>query len=743
MKNHYLSKKMLFLLVIGSISVTGFSEKKDENTPLYKKATVPIEQRIEDLLSRMTLHEKIMQINQYTLGTNTNENNIGEAQKVTAEIGSVIYFDQDAKLRNLLQKRAVEETRLGIPVLFGYDVIHGFRTIFPIPLAQSCSWNPELVKLACSIAAREARASGVDWTFSPMLDVAHDPRWGRVAEGYGEDPYATGVYAAAAVKGYQGDTLSNTNNVASCLKHYVGYSASEAGLDYVYTEISRHTLWNTYLIPFEEGVKAGAVSLMSGFNDISGIPASANPYTLTEVLHNKWNLQGFVVSDWQSIVQLINQGVAKDHKEAAEKAIMAGVDMDMLDNLYAENLEQLIKEGRVPTSRIDEAVRRVLRVKFQLGLFEHPYTKEIDRNKRFLLSEYQQIADKLSEETMVLLKNKESLLPIEEKKSIALIGPMINNKGDLLGSWNGQGNASDVCSIYEAFKKEFGNKTSILSAEGCDIDGNDKNFNKAIEVAKQADIAVVCLGERSSWSGENAPRASISLPSVQEELLQQVKKAGKPVVAIISAGRPVDLSRIEPNADAIIMMWQPGVSGGKSMAGILSGRINPSGKLSMTFPRSVAQVPIYYNRRHPARNAPLGFYRDMSNEPLYEFGYGLSYTTFAYGNIKSENTSVQSATIKRNEEITLSIPVTNTGNREGKETVMWFVTDPSCSVSRPVKELRHFEKRNIPTGETLQFSFTIKPERDLSFRDDEGNIIVEDGDYIIQVKDKKFKITVE
>lgn len=737
MKQNILTVIIVSVAVFYSVAV--FAVDNKEKKPLYKNPDAPLEQRVNDLLGRMTLEEKVLQLNQYTLGLNNNENNQGEVKEIPAEIGSVIYFDQDPALRNALQKRAMTESRLGIPVLFGYDVIHGFRTVFPIPLAQSCSWNPDLVRQSCSVAARESRASGVDWTFSPMLDVARDPRWGRVSEGYGEDPYVAGVYAEAAVEGYQGDNLADPRNVAACLKHYVGYGASEAGLDYVYTEISRLTLWNTYLLPFEKGVFAGAATLMSGFNDISGTPATCNSYTLNEVLRNKWGSKGFVVSDWTAVEQLINQGVAADRREAAEKALMAGVDMDMLDNCYRDHLPELLREGRIPVACIDEAVRRILRLKFSLGLFERPYTEELPRQKRVLLPEYRQVADRLAEESVVLLKNGNGLLPLSGKKNIVVVGPMIANKEDLLGWWWGQGMAEDVCSIREAMATEFKGKAQVIFAEGCDMEGkNSEGFAEAVEAARQADVVVLCLGEKRRWSGENAPMASISLPAMQEELLAEVKKVGKPVVLVLFAGRPLDLSRLEPLADAIVMMWQPGISGGRPLAGVLSGRVNPSGKLSITFPRTVAQIPIYYNRRPASRPAPLGHYRDMPVTPLYEFGHGLSYTAYEYGKLWAS-----AQVLGKAEEMTLEIPVTNTGDREGKETVMWFVSDPACSVSRPVKELKHFEKQSLKPGETRVFRFKINPWNDLSYRDENGNPILEAGDYYVMVKDQRIKLTLK
>lgn len=737
-------KLILPALALAAALPTQAGRAKDK--VVYKDASAPVEKRVEDLLSRMTLKEKIMQINQNTLGDNFNENNLGGATSISAEIGSIIYYSQDATLRNTLQKRAVEETRLGIPILFGFDVIHGFRTIFPIPLAQSCSWNPELVKQSCSVAARESRASGVDWTFSPMVDVARDPRWGRVAEGYGEDPYTASVYARAAVEGYQGPDLKDTSHVASCLKHFVGYGASEAGLDYVYTEISRHSLWNTYLRPFEAGVEAGTVSLMSSFNDISGTPATSNHYTLTDVLRKKWRFKGILVSDWTAVVQLINQGVAADRKEAAEKALNAGLDIDMVDNCYRDHLEQLLKEKKVSMARIDEAVRRVLTLKFQLGLFERPYTPVTDRSQRLLHADGIRLAEQLAEESMVLLKNHAHVLPLQEGKRIALVGPMATNKEDLLGSWYAHGNAADVCSIEQALKEEMKGKAEITVAEGCNVEGTDPaSFRQAIETVRNSDVAIVCLGEKRRWSGENAPRANMSLPSMQEELVREAHAAGKPVVLIVSAGRPIDLSRVEPLADAIVWMWQPGIVGGRPLARILDGQVNPSGKLSITFPQSVAQVPIYYNRKPAARKAPIGLYLDMTDQPLYEFGHGLSYTTFSYGPIQSSNTAREGQPIRfnRTDGITLSIPVTNTGQCEGKETVMWYVTDPACTVSRPVKELCHFEKKSLKPGETATFTFHINPLRDLSYRDEDGNRIVEDGTYIIRVGNQSIRLLLE
>lgn len=423
-------KKVLVygLCLLGSICTLSAKDKKD--VALYKDPKAPIEKRVNDLLSRMTLEEKVMQLNQYTLGRNNNVNNVGEeVKKVPAEIGSLIYFETNPALRNSMQKKAMEESRLGIPIIFGYDAIHGFRTVYPISLAQACSWNPDLVEQACAVSAQEARMSGVDWTFSPMIDVARDPRWGRVAEGYGEDPYTNGVFGAASVKGYQGDDLSAENRMAACLKHYVGYGASEAGRDYVYTEISKQTLWDTYLLPYEMGVKAGAATLMSSFNDISGVPGSANPYIMTEILKKRWGHDGFIVSDWGAIEQLKNQGLAATKKEAAWHAFTAGLEMDMMSHAYDRHLQELVEEGRVSVAQVDEAVRRVLLLKFRLGLFERPYTPATSEKERFFRPQSMDIAARLAAESMVLLKNENKTLPLTDKKKIAVIRPMAKMVG--------------------------------------------------------------------------------------------------------------------------------------------------------------------------------------------------------------------------------------------------------------------------------------------------------------------------
>lgn len=714
---------------------------------LYTNPSVPREIRITDLLSRMTLKEKILQINQYTLGTNNIENNKGvEVKNIPAEIGSLIYFPTAPELRNRMQRHAMEDSRLGIPILFGYDCIHGFRTIFPIPLAQACSWNTALVEQGCRVAAQECRTSGVDWTFSPMVDVSRDPRWGRVAESYGEDPFANSIFGQAAIRGYQGKKLTDSLSIAACLKHYVGYGASEAGRDYVYTEISRQSLWDTYLQPFEKGVQAGAATIMSSFNNISGIPASANHYTLTDVLRNKWGFRGLMVSDWNAVGQLVSQNMAKDLKDAGQLALNAGVDMDMMAHSYDKYLQELVDEGKVSMAVLDEAVRRTLRVKFQLGLFENPYTPISQPEERFLLPKSVETAKKMAAESMVLLKNSNNTLPLTSsacnlkgsKLKILVIGPVADATHDLLGCWWGHGVDCDVEKLNESIMKEFGENAEVRYVKGCDFEGTDESQFKEVEkLSLWADVVVMCMGEKGSWSGENNSHAFIGLPQVQRQLIEHVKAKAKKLVLVLSSGRPMIISDEAAMADAVLEMWHPGLYGGSAVAGILSGRINPSGRLAMTFPYSQGQIPIYYGRRNSARRHQ-GFYKDQTSDALYNFGHGLSYTTFAYGEPVVTRTDV-----KAGDTFTITIPVTNTGSCDGQETVFWYVSDPYGTITRPDKELRHFEKKLIRSGETVEYTFKVNVNRDLSFVDSEGRRFTEAGEMYVLVGDKKIAINVK
>lgn len=726
-----MKRSLLAIILLVAYQTSSFSQTKQ---PVYKDKNTPIESRIENLLSLMTLDEKINQMNQWTYGKNANPNNIGDKMKaVSPEIGSLLYRSTNPEYRNQIQKRAMTESRLGIPIIFGFDCIHGYRTIFPISLAQACSWNTDLVKESCEISAKESWLSGLDWTFSPMLDVARDARWGRVSEGYGEDSYATAQFAIAAVKGYQGVNLSDKYTIAACLKHYVGYSLSEGGRDYHYSDVSMQTLWETFLPPFEAGIKAGAATVMSGFNDITGVPASANHYTLTEILKEKWGHDGFVISDWGSVRNLVEQGVAKDKKEAGMKSFLAGVEMDMVDDVYVDYLPELVTEGKVPMTAIDEAVRRILRVKMQLGLFENPYVDVVSEEKRYLLPEYLQVAEQLAAESMVLLKNEDQTLPITSKyKNLAIIGPMVKDSTNIMGSWEGMGRPEDVETIYEGLEKEFKDKATLHYAKGCDFDGDDRSgFEEALKAVSKSDAVIVFLGEKKRWSGENGSRSSIALPKIQEELVEELLKVNKPIILMLSSGRPLELIRLNGMADAIVEIWQPGTMAGSAVAGILSGRYNPSGKLSITFPQTTGQIPIYYNMRESAR-PKLGHYQDIPRDPLYWFGYGLSYTTYDYSDIKLSATK-----IKRDDTLIAEVEVTNSGNADGKETVLWYIKDPFATISRPMKELQFFEKKLIKSGEKRIYRFEIKPMRDLSYVDSFGNKHLESGNYFVIVNDQK------
>ena len=738
MRNKTLSA-IIALSGLAAVAMPAVARVKKDATPLYKDSSAPVEERVNDLLSRMTLEEKIMQLNQYTLGRNTVENNLREmAGAVPAEAGSVIYFSDDANLRNMMQKRCMEETRLGIPMIFGHDVIHGYRTIAPVPLAQAASWNPDLVRTISRDAAKEAYYGGLDWTFSPMVDIARDPRWGRVMEGYGEDPYLTSMFCKAAVEGYQGDDLSAEGSIAACLKHFVGYGASEAGRDYVYTEISDQALWDTYFPSFHAGVESGAATVMSAFNNISGIPASANKYTMTDVLKKKWNWDGMIVSDWDAVIQLTNQGVAKDGYEAAALAINAGIDMDMMDDLYRKNLAGLIDDGLVSMATVDECVRRVLRLKFRLGLFERPYIDVRPAEDIYLQPEAVAHAEEMAQESMVLLKNDNAVLPLKGVAKIAVVGPLADTQKELIGNWVARGKPADVVPILTGMKEEFAD-AQVVYAQGCGFEEMDEaSVKAALDAAGSADVVVACLGEKTGWSGENCSRSSVALPEAQEEFLRRIKSAGKPVVVLVASGRPVDLSRIAPMSDALLEIWMPGITAGRAVSGILSGKYNPSGRLPMTFPYTTGQIPIYYNRRNPARRGTQGWYKDIQIEPMYEFGYGLSYSEFEYSPI-----SLSADRVAKDGKVTATVTVKNTSDVDGMETVQWYICDPVCRITRPVKELKHFEKRLVKAGESEVFTFEIDPMRDLSFVDNKGERFLDCGEYYIFVKDSKEVLNVE
>jgi beta-glucosidase len=696
----------------------------------YRNAALPAEQRVQDLLGRMTLAEKIDQLHQCGAG-DTNPNNLpllGDQFRPT--YGSFILngAQPDLALRDALQRRCVEDSRLGIPAIFGADVIHGYQTIFPIPIAQACSWNPELVCQACAAAAAEAQAQGVDWTFAPMVDIAVDARWGRVAETFGESPYGASIFCEASIRGYQGAGPGAPPVLAACLKHFAGYGESEGGRDYSYTDISPQRLWEMHLPPFAAGVRAGARAVMSAFNDLNGVPASANRHLLTEILRDRWGFEGLVVSDWNAVRQLIDQGFAADEAEATQKAINAGVDLDMADGLYRRHLGALMEQGKVSPGTVDAAVARILRVKTDLGLFEHPLRRSVrgeplppDRN-------YLELAEELAAQSMVLLKNRGDILPVAGRvHRVAMIGPLAEEKTALLGAWSQQGRAEEVVSLLDGMREKLSAGVELRAAQGCTIDGGGcEGFAAAVALARDSDLVLLCLGESARMSGENASRSSLRLPGRQEALALAVAATGKPVVLIIASGRPVELQALEPEMAAMLAIWQPGIRGGAAVADLLLGRRNPSGRLSVTWPRTTGQIPIYHNMRPRARGSPDGEYQDLETTPLFEFGHGMSYTTFAYSPIR-----LAGVTASAHETLLAEVTVTNAGPHDGSETVLWFIRDPVASITRPLKELKHFERAIIAAGASRAFRFEINPARDLSFPDADGRMILESGEIML------------
>ena len=698
--------------------------------PLYRRADQPVERRIDDLLGRMTLEEKIDQLHQCGI-SDTNVNNLAQhADEFRATYGSFIIGGPPATVlatRNAFQKRAVTESRLGIPALFAADVIHGYRAITPIPLAQACSWNPELVQRGCTAAAAEAKAHGIDWTFAPMVDHCVDARWGRIAETFGESPYAASVFSAASVRGFQGETFGGPGSIAACLKHYVGYGASEGGRDYVYTEISPQTLWEMHLPSFEAGVRAGARTVMSGFSDLNGIPTSANPYTLTEILRHRWGLTGPVVSDWASVAQLINQGFAADGAEAAAKALNAGVDIDMADGLYRQHVAALVADGRVDLARVDEAVRRTLRLKFELGLFEHPYTEASALTGAAPNAAQRSLVEELAARSMVLLKNSGVLPLTGGVKRIALVGPLARNSSALLGCWAQQGVPDETQSIADALREKLPAGVSLRVEPGCSIQGApEDNLAPAVAAARESDLVILCVGEEGWMSGENASRSTLRLAGRQEELIEAVAATGRPVVLVLVSGRPIEMAAYEEKMAAIIATWESGSRAAAALADILLGQRNPSGRLAVTWPRTTGQIPLYHNMRPRGRTGTEGIYRDVPTTPLYEFGHGLGYTTFSYSALRLDHTGV-----KAGGRLTAEVTVTNTGAREGVETVFWFIRDPAASITRPLKELKFFEQASLAAGASRVFRFDLDPLRDLSFPDGDGRRILEPGEIVL------------
>ncbi len=711
----------------------GLAEKSAmpaEIQPPYRQAGLPVEARVADLLGRMTLEEKIDQLHQCGTGDTNPHNLAARADEFHATYGSFIIGGPPETVlatRNAFQHHAMADSRLGIPALFGADVIHGYRTITPIPLAQACSWNPELVRQGCAMAAAEAKAHGIDWTFAPMVDHCVDPRWGRIAETFGESPFASAIFSAAAIRGFQGEAFGGPGSIAACLKHYVGYGASEGGRDYVYSEISPQTLWEMHLPPFEAGVRAGARTVMSAFNDLNGTPASANAYTLNEILRRRWGFAGPVVSDWNSVLQLVRQGFAADGAEAAAKALNAGVDIDMADGLYRQHVAALIAAGRVQMATVDEAVRRVLRLKFELGLFEHPYTEAGVLTAAAPGATQLALAEELAGGSIVLLKNNGVLPLVASAKRIALLGPLASNGGALLGCWAQQGQPAETQSIASALQERLPAGATLRIEPGCSIQGTPTDdLAPALAAARESDLVILCVGEDAGMSGENASRTTLRLAGRQEELVQAVAATGKPVVLVIISGRPIEIQAFEEKMNAVIAAWAGGSRAAAALTDILLGRRNPSGRLAVTWPRTTGQIPLYHNMRPRARPGNEGEYRDFPTTPLYEFAHGLSYTTFTYSPLRLDRTEV-----KAGGKLIAEVTVTNTGSREGLETVFWFIRDPAASITRPLQELKHFEQARLAPGASRVFRFEVDPLRDLSFPDADGRRILEPGAIIL------------
>jgi beta-glucosidase len=721
-----MKKNIFIILLITSVS---FSQNKT------------IEQRIDSVLALMTLDEKVGQLVQYSggwdTGTQTSKPKEGHIELIRkGKIGSLLNVF-GAEETKKIQKVAVEEARLKIPIIFGLDVIHGFRATFPIPLAEASSWNPALVEFSARSQAVEASSSGIHWTFNPMIDIARDPRWGRIMEGSGEDPYLGSLMATARVKGYQGNEHSPSfTKIIACAKHFAGYGGAEGGRDYNTVDISERTFRDIYLRPFKAAVDAGIGSFMASFNEIGGIPSSGNKFLLTDILRGEWKFDGFVVSDWNSIGELIPHGVAKDLKQAAELGINAGVDMDMEANAYYNHLAELVKEEKVNHKVLDESVRRVLRIKFRLGLFDDPYRYcNVEREKLTLMNDQLvKAAFQVALESIVLLKNKDNVLPIKKDlKKIAVIGPLANSTDDPLGGWSQQGNAKDVISVLHGIKNKVGKNVEVSFEAGCSAIGFEKNnFDKAISLAKASDVTIVVVGESRNMIGEAASRARLDLPGVQEDLVKQLKNTGKPVVVILMNGRPLTIPWIYDNVSVIIESWYLGIQTGNAVADVLFGDYNPNGKLPVTFPRYVGQVPIYYNHKNTGRpynpnDHYTSYYQDLENTPLFPFGYGLSYSTFEYSDL-----SISKKEMKKDESIKVSVNVKNTSTVDGMEVVQLYIQDLVGSVTRPVKELKDFSKIFLKAGEEKQVEFIITPDK-LKFYNLNMNFEVEPGEFKIFV----------
>ena len=735
----------LILIVFGN----GFAQTKK-----HMDTKLPIEDRITILMKEMTLEEKVGQMNQYNGSldfTGPRPKSDSETEKYNhikkGMVGSMLTVRGANEVR-AVQKMAVEESRLGIPLIFGFDVIHGYKTLSPIPLAEAASWDLEAIKNSARVAADEASASGLNWTFGPNVDISNDARWGRVMEGAGEDPYLGSKIAIARVTGFQGEDLSAANTIAACAKHFAGYGFVEAGREYNNVDMSNSKLYNTVLPPFKAAADAGVRTFMNSFNTLNGVPATGDSFLLRDILKDKWAFNGFVISDWASIGEMITHGYAADAADAAKKAAIAGCDMDMESHIYITELVQLVKNGSVKESVVDDAVRRILRVKFELGLFDNPYKYcDTSREKATIGNKANNDAVlDMAKKSIVLLKNQKNLLPLKKSGvKIALIGALANDKTSPLGSWRIAADDQTAISVLEGMKQYTNN--SLVYEKGTDVATNKQvfteeviinytdfsGFEEAKKAAKNAEVVVMVLGEIGFQSGEGRSRTELGLPGNQQQLLEEIYKVNPNIVLVLTNGRPLSLPWAAENIPAIVEAWQLGTQSGNAIAQILYGDYNPSGKLPMSFPRNVGQCPIYYNLYNTGRptdkdnNVFWSHYSDVEKTPLYPFGHGLSYTSFAYKNLKLEKNS-----IKKGESIQLSVEVTNTGNLDGKEVVQLYINDPVASVVRPVKELKGFELVTLKKGETKTIQFTLT-EKELGFYDNQGEFLVESGLFNVMV----------
>lgn len=702
-------------------------------------ATPEIEKRIDALLGRMTLEEKLGQMSQSTsMQTPLSDDLKQQIRK--GRWGSFINAGlvQD---RAEAQRIAVKESRLGIPLLFGRDVIHGYRTVFPIPLGQAASWDPELLGKAARLAAGEASAEGIHWTFAPMLDITRDPRWGRVTETLGEDPWLTGQLGGAMIRGFQGNSPGAPGTVAACAKHFAGYGAAEAGRDYNSTFISESQLREVYLPPFREAVRAGVATFMTAFNALNGVPATGNRFLLETILRKEWGFPGMVVSDYESVLEMVKHGTAADPADAALQALTAGVDMEMVSTTYFDHLGALVKEGRVPISAIDAAVRNVLRLKFQLGLFDNDHALRPGTTVA-VTAEGRELAKQVAIESLVLLKNDRGALPLAgAAKRIAVIGPLADSPVDQMGSWVMDGRPDDVETPLAALRKKYGaDRITHVAVLKNSRDTSRDQFAAAVAAAKASDVALLFLGEEQILSGEARSRAFLDLPGVQESLVEEIAKTGTPVVTIILAGRPLTFQRAAAKSAAVLYAWHPGTMGGAAIADVLSGDANPSGRLPITFPRTVGQIPIYYAQLNTGRPAPAGLtgiptgtpldpqgytskYLDVENTPEYPFGFGLSYTTFDYSPAR-----VSRSTFGHGESVTISADVANTGSVGGTQVVQLYFRDLVASVARPVRQLKGFRRVSLKPGEKKTITFTIA-EQDLAFYDRLIRLVTEPGEF--------------